>query len=157
MMLRGLSLTLLCAGLLAHATAIAQAPKAWAYFAWWMPQSWRSAPLAQLDRLLFFELKVNAKGAISERQGWPDQWAELRAALKQSATPLDLTLTLFGKTTFDQLFSFPPAIQRLHQQVPRKNIAVFFTGEKTPLHDDSQLLDTYLKRPAGRSNKAAIE
>ena len=83
----------------APAAAAAQ-PAAWAYIGWWLPDSWRSAPLDRLDRLLFFELKVGANGAITQRHGWPEKWGELRSAARQRALPLDLTLTVLDATTF---------------------------------------------------------
>ena len=93
--------------------APAGAPKAWGYIGWWLPQSWRSMPLGQLDRLLFFELKVAPNGAISERHGWPEEWTDLQLAVQQTNTPLDLTLTLFEEATFNTLFSSNEATQRL--------------------------------------------
>ena len=93
--------------------APAEAPKAWGYIGWWLPQSWRSMPLGQLDRLLFFELKVASNGAISERHGWPEAWIDLQVAIQQSNTPLDLTLTLFEEAAFNTLFSSDEATQRL--------------------------------------------
>lgn len=98
---------------LLHDTALAAPQKAWAYAGWWMPDSWRTAPLAQLDRLLFFELKVNAAGEIAERNGWPEKWGDLRAAVKRHSVPLDLTLTLFDPKAFEQLFSSAAATRRL--------------------------------------------
>lgn len=96
----------------APAAAAAQ-PAAWAYIGWWLPDSWRSAPLDRLDRLLFFELKVGANGAITQRHGWPEKWGELRSAARQRALPLDLTLTVLDATTFEQLFGSKLAIARL--------------------------------------------
>lgn len=93
--------------------AVAAPPKAWAYLGWWLPDSWRKAPLGELDRLLFFDLKVNVDGKITERNGWPEKWLDLRLAVKQNNTPLDLTLTLFDPLTFDQLFSSPESTQHL--------------------------------------------
>jgi spore germination protein len=87
--------------------------QAWAYLGWWMPDSWRSAPLDRLDRLLFFELKVGANGAIGDRRGWPEQWGELRAAARQRALPLDLTLTVLDVSTFEKLFDSRQASARL--------------------------------------------
>jgi spore germination protein len=93
--------------------AVAQQTKAWAYLGWWLPDSWRKAPLGELDRLLFFDLKVNANGKITERNGWPEKWVDLRLAVKQNNTPLDLTLTLFDPLSFDQLFSSIESTQQL--------------------------------------------
>lgn len=113
MIFRHLNLGLILALLVYSGTVSAKTPKAWAYLGWWLPDSWRSAPLSELDRLLFFELKVNSNGKITERNGWPEQWVDLRLALKQHTTLLDLTLTLFDPMDFSSLFSSTEATQRL--------------------------------------------
>lgn len=110
---RRLALGWLFALLLCPSFAQAENLKAWGYLGWWLPQSWRTIPLGQLDRLLFFELKVAGNGEISERNGWPEQWRDLQLAVQQNNTPLDLTLTLFEPRLFNQLFSSPEATQRL--------------------------------------------
>lgn len=97
-----------------HAFAgAAPAPAAWAYIGWWLPDSWRQAPLNRLDRLLFFELKVGANGSISQRNGWPEQWSALRTAARSNGVALDLTLTVLDAATFEQLFSSKQACARL--------------------------------------------
>lgn len=113
MILRCLHLGFLLAALLFQSLAIAEAPKAWGYVGWWLPDGWRSVPLGEIDRLLFIEIKVNSSGKISERNGWPEDWTDLRRAVEQHNTPLDLTLTLDDPATFDSLFSSIEATQRL--------------------------------------------
>jgi spore germination protein YaaH len=88
----------------------------WGYVGWWLPQSWRTAPLEQFDRLLFFELKVGLDGRIQERHGWPEDWSALREQALNSRTPLDLTLTLFNPDEFNALFSSIEATRRLLDQ-----------------------------------------
>jgi spore germination protein len=103
--------------LLSIQTAIAaDAQKAWAYQAWWMPDSWKKAPLARLDRVLFFELKVSANGNISEKNGWPEKWNDLSLALSKTNTPLDLTLTLLNAKDFIAVFSSDAATSTLLEQ-----------------------------------------
>ncbi|MBA3057518.1 MAG: hypothetical protein KJ614_16915 [Gammaproteobacteria bacterium] len=109
---RRLSTCLLLA-LLLQGSVSAETPKAWGYIGWWQPQSWRTVALGQLDRLLFFELKVSPTGEIAERHGWPEKWADLRLAARQNNTPLDLTLTLFEPAAFNTLFSSTNATVRL--------------------------------------------
>lgn len=113
MILRHLKAALFSVLLICGTLASAEAPKAWGYLGWWLPQSWRSVPLGQLDRLLFFELKIAPNGAIAERHGWPEQWGDLQLAVQQNNTPLDLTLTLFEQATFNTLFASTEATQRL--------------------------------------------
>lgn len=99
--------------LLMQGAALAQAPQTWAYFAWWLPDSWRTERFSALDRLLFFEISVNGKGEIVERNGWPERWTDLRAAAKAKQIPVDLTLTLFDPHAFDALFSSERASREL--------------------------------------------
>ena len=111
--LRRFNIGLLFALLIDQASVSATPLKVWAYSVWWLPDGWRNAPLKDIDRLLFFELKVNASGEIAERNGWPEKWVDLRLAAKQQNTPLDLTLTLFDAAIFTALFNSVPATQRL--------------------------------------------
>lgn len=90
--------------------------KTWGYLAWWLPDAWRTVPLAELDRLVFFELKANASGKIHERQGWPEQWQPLRTALAKSGTKLELALTLLDSPSFMALFQNPEAINTLQAE-----------------------------------------
>lgn len=106
-------LALLCTLQFGQCFAAPVQPKAWGYIGWWLPQSWRSAPLAKFDRLLFFDLKVNADGNIVERRGWPEEWVEFRAAARLSGTPIDVTLTLFDSDAFNGLFASYDSTQRL--------------------------------------------
>lgn len=110
--------TTLPAGALPAAMApVATAPlKTWGYLAWWLPDAWRTVPLAELDRLVFFELKANATGQIHERQGWPEQWQPLRTALAKSGTRLELALTLMDSPSFMALFQNPAAINTLQAE-----------------------------------------
>ncbi len=107
--------------------AAAQPLKALGYLAWWLPDGWRNIALSELDRLLFFELKVDASGAVVDRHGWPEQWQDLQTEAERQQVPIDLTLTLFDPATFNALFTSPPAMQRLLKEslelVDSKNVA----------------------------------
>ncbi len=96
---------------------IAHSPKAWAYQAWWLPQAWKSAPLKEFDRLLFFELRINASGEIPDKNGWPEKWSEFREAARKQHVPIDLTLTLLNAVDFVTLFSSDKSIQTLQHQI----------------------------------------
>jgi spore germination protein len=90
--------------------------KTWGYQVWWMPDAWRSLPLAELDRLIFFELKANPQGFINERQGWPEQWLAMRQALAAQGTRFELALSILDTPTFHTLFKDPQAIKQLETQ-----------------------------------------
>lgn len=102
-------LCLCCAPL----AALARPLLGWGYVAWWMQDQWRSMPLAQLDRLLFFELRADESGRIVERNGWPENWSALQQTAQKYNTPLDLTLTLTQPAAFNALFSSAQATQKL--------------------------------------------
>lgn len=90
--------------------------KTWGYITSWMPDSWRTLPLGDFERLIFFELAVNEHGDIRERNGWPEQWVDLRLATQASATPLDLTVRCFDESVFNTLFTTPSAIQHFLEE-----------------------------------------
>jgi spore germination protein len=87
--------------------------QAWAYLAWWMPDSWRSRQFSRLDRVLFFDLSVDEDGAIADDRGWPHRWGDLRQAVTASKIPLELTLSLLDEERFRRLFSSAAATARL--------------------------------------------
>ncbi len=101
--------------------------KTWVYQAWWLPDSWKTAPLDKIDRVLFFEIKVNPNGTISEKNGWPEKWGDLSIALKKANTPLDLTLSLLNTKDFSAVFSSEQATNNLLEQASNlasdKNVA----------------------------------
>lgn len=105
------------------ATLVLQTPawagdlRAWGYVGWWLPQGWRSVPLEEFERVMFFDLKINPNGGITERHGWPEQWDALILAAQQSQTPIDLCVTLLDKRTFQKLFSSPRNVQRLRSEI----------------------------------------
>ena len=106
------------------ATLVLQTPawaigdlRAWGYVGWWVPQGWRSVALQEFERLMFFDLKIDPNGAITERNGWPQQWGDFILAAEQSQTPIDLCLTLLDKPTFEKLFSSPAHVRRLRSEI----------------------------------------
>ena len=109
-----LSLALLLA--LGQANVAAMPPKTMGYLGWWLPRSWDSLALAQFDRLFFFELRVDASGAISEKHGWPEQWTAQQMTIHAAKVPLDLTLTLFEPGHFNTLFRSEAAMDRLRNE-----------------------------------------
>lgn len=91
--------------------AQAQTLKTWGYVAAWMPDGWRDLPLQDFERLVFFELAIDDKGNISERNGWPESWSEFRSAAAN--TPIDVTVRCFDATIVSKVFDNPAAVERL--------------------------------------------
>jgi len=82
-----------------------------------MDQSWESAKLEQIDRLLYFSIGIDQNGKLVEFNGWPEKWQSLKAAAILANRPLDLTLTMFDANAFNQLFSNKKSIQQLSDSV----------------------------------------
>jgi spore germination protein YaaH len=99
-----------------YETKNATKSQAWVYQAWWLPHSWKQTALRSVDRVLFFDLKVNADGLIRDRNGWPEKWVDFRAALGASGTPLDLTISILNAKDFQHLFSSQQATRQLLEQ-----------------------------------------
>ena len=110
-------LRLLCVTLLVCFTGSAHAEplKAWGYVAWWMPDGWRDQPLKDFERLVFFELAIDAQGDIPERNGWPERWGELRGAAGD--TPIDITVRCFDADLFTTVFDTPAATKKLLSEI----------------------------------------
>lgn len=102
---------LVCCAVSVHAQPL----KTWGYVAWWMPEGWRDQPLQNFERLVFFELAIDAQGNIPERNGWPERWSALRAAAGN--TPIDVTVRCFDTTMFTAVFDTPAATNRLLSEI----------------------------------------
>ncbi len=127
--------------------------KAWVYQAWWQPESWKKAPLDKIDRVLFFEIKVNPNGTISEKNGWPEKWFDLSAALHKANTPLDLTLTLLNTKDFQEVFSSDQATATLLEH------AANLASDKTVagIHLDFEVYTTLPEAVKTRFQKFVID
>lgn len=136
-MTRRLCLVLLLWLGLAAGLARAQAPGAWAYAAWWLPQGWKTVPLRAIERLLFFHVTIQADGRLQPPEGWPGRWTDMLEAAREADCPVDLTLTLLDARQFHALFSKPAAVRRLLDQA----VAMARTPGIAGLHLDVELYD----------------
>jgi spore germination protein len=87
--------------------------RVWGYVAWWMQDTWKTLPLTNFERLIFFQIDISSNGALEELHGWPDQWTGLTTAAAGSGVALDLGLTLLEPAIFNAVFSSNAATQRL--------------------------------------------
>lgn len=96
------------------ATSIqAESQRVWGYVAWWMKDEWASMNLANFERLVFVQIKVDIDGRLTDRHGWPEQWGRLRNATQQQGVPLDLAITVLDTEVFNPVFASPAAVNRL--------------------------------------------
>jgi spore germination protein YaaH len=94
-------------------SAQAQPLKAWAYAVPWMPDGWKDQPLQDLERVVVFDMSVDALGEINGGSGWPERWQALRARAEVSGTKLELGISCLNEITFDAIFSSAAARTRL--------------------------------------------
>lgn len=123
--------------LLLHPITNADPLKAWGYVGWWLPNGWRTVPLGEFERILFFDIKIKSDGSIAERNGWPERWTELIQTAKDSGTPIDLTLTLMDLADFRSLFWSKSAIQKLLDE----SVQLASQPEVSGIHLDVEIYD----------------
>lgn len=117
--------------------ALAQ-PAATGYVGWWMADGWRPLAHQELKRLYFFDIGLLADGSLSDRHGWPDQWADLRAFAHERQIPIEVCVTLMSPSVFARLFSNPVAVQRLLDQLQALALSPGTAG----LHLDIEMYET---------------
>lgn len=112
-----LMIVTLCAALLSPQLGRTQgASQHWGYAAWWLPEGWKTVPLEHLQRVVFFQIEIEADGRLDKRHGWPQDWSDLIAQTRAKGVPLDLGLSLLDLDTFNQLFGNEAAAQHLLTQ-----------------------------------------
>lgn len=98
-------------------TLAASGQEIWAYHASWMGDAWRIYDLAAFRRILFFDLIAGKDGRIEKRNGWPEQWQDLRASARSARVAVDPVVTVLGKEVFAALFASREARARLLEEV----------------------------------------
>src|SRR5688572_2228472 len=93
------------AGLRALAAASA-VPAAIGYLPWWIAAGWKDLALSRLGRVVLFDAPVGQDGSVQTRE-WP-------AGIAPPA--LEVALTLFEHTHFDELFTHAERRARLLAQ-----------------------------------------
>jgi hypothetical protein len=85
----------------------------WAYYPWWMRDSWCEQGLGRYNRLVFFEVGIASSGTLGLSKSGMDSFMALRAKTTREGLPLDVALTLFDVRQFETLFADPARRQRL--------------------------------------------
>lgn len=89
----------------------------WGYYPWWMRGQWKALKLGPYRRVGFFSLEIEEDGGLTERHGWPQDWAGLREALRSQGRQLDLTVFLGERARFEQVFRSDLASNRLLEEL----------------------------------------
>lgn len=83
------------------------------YYAWWMRDSWKSMDLSIYDRLIFFTLRLNDQGQLSQRNGWPEAWGGLIGAVHDVGAKIVPTVAMMDPAKIKRLFADPLRIETL--------------------------------------------
>src|SRR5436190_1673633 len=94
------------------------APRALGYVPWWMAEAWRDMPLAQIDRLVLFELIAQGDGRVQDND-WPVRAREIAAHAREQRVSLDVALTVQGERLFNEIFRDSSARRALAEQCER--------------------------------------
>lgn len=116
--------------------ASAANPQVWAYHAHWMRTVWTQYDLSKFQRLLFFDVEVDSEGRL-KRNGWPEQWGELRRTCQTQRVPLDPVVTILGKANFSAIFSRPESSRRLLDEIT----ALVKETPESGIHLDVEVFD----------------
>src|SRR3954468_18586680 len=103
------------------------APRALGYVPWWMAAAWREMPLAQLDRLVLFEVTVQRDGGVKDND-WPARAGEIAAYAREHSVPIDVALTVHGAGVFNEIFRNARARLALAEQCKRWMDESFVAG-----------------------------
>src|SRR3954470_18841568 len=93
-------------------------PRALGYVPWWMAAGWRDMQLAQLDRLVLFELGVQADGRVNDND-WNKRARDLAAFAREHDIPIEVTFAVHGDKLFNQLFVDARARRQLEVECER--------------------------------------
>src|SRR3954469_190179 len=80
-----------------------KAPRALGYVPWWMAEAWRDMPLAQIDRLVLFELIAHGDGRVKDND-WATRARDIAAYARERHVPVDVALTVQGERLFNEIF-----------------------------------------------------
>ena len=108
----------LCPGISIAAEPRPRAPRALGYVPWWMAEAWRDMPLAQIDRLVLFELVAQGDGRVKDND-WPARAREIAAHARERRVSLDVALTVQGERLFNEIFRDSNARRALAEQCER--------------------------------------
>ncbi len=75
------------------------------YYAWWMGDVWKSTDLSLYDRLIFFTLRPDSSGRITETHGWPEAWEGLIDAAGDAGTAIVPTVAVMDGALIRSLFT----------------------------------------------------
>lgn len=75
-----------------------------AYHAYWMGDVWRQYDLGKFRRILFFDLAVDPSGRLTQKNGWPEKWMDLRQQALVRGVPVDPVVTVLGREVFSAVF-----------------------------------------------------
>lgn len=72
--------------------------KVFGYHPWWMRDTWQQYDYSVLDKLIFFDVRVNDQAGFQNLQGWPSQWESMIQSAQRNGTQVVPTVALLDNT-----------------------------------------------------------
>lgn len=83
------------------------------YHAWWSGDAWTQYDFTSLDGLYFFSLEVGMDGRLTNRRGWPEDWAAMISTARVTDTPVIPSVTILDSDTYLSVLSDTTATKTL--------------------------------------------
>ena len=91
-------------------------PRVIGYHAWWMTDAWRGYDLDLYDKILFFELAVEADGTVRDLHGWPEAWTGMIAAVHEKGGKVAPAFAILDPVTYSSVLGNRTARDRLRRR-----------------------------------------
>lgn len=112
-------------------------PRTAGYHAYWTDAAWTTYDFSSIDVLFFFDLAVGFDGAISDRNGWPEQWTDLITTANASRTPIHVTVSILDADVYRSVFGSEVATARLLDELAVLASSEFVSG----IHLDVEIFE----------------
>lgn len=91
--------------------------QAWGYYPTWMQDSWKKIQPGIWNRVILFELPVEADGQVAIASDWYREWKPLNHAVHKGESKLDLAFTMTDADKFERLFTREQAYRKLTEWI----------------------------------------
>lgn len=107
------------------------------YHAWWMGDRWQRYDIAPVDKLIFFEVRVDESGGFETTNGYPETWVDMIAKARASGVPVVPTIALFDSAVYATIMRDPARRARLLSET----LALVEAADADGVHLDFEFFD----------------
>jgi spore germination protein YaaH len=107
------------------------------YHAWWMGDRWRRYDLQPVDKLIFFEVRVDSTGGFETTNGYPETWRSMAQEARAAGVPVVPTIALFDVEVYETIMRDPARTDLLL----RETLDLVREGDADGVHLDFEFFD----------------